>query len=575
MPAAWCTAWVLSLGLSVWAASDSAGVVLQSPQCELITMDQCQHALWTNTTFPNLMGHLDQETAGQQLRQYAPLISIKCSPDVLTFLCSMYAPVCTIMQVPPCRELCLSVKAGCEKIMNQFNYDWPDAFACHHFPPDGTEGQPCMNKPLLNQAQQPLYESSWAQLPNYGHSPQITARPAVGPGRGGALANFTCPVQLQMPREFEYRLHIGSDQVIADCGAPCYHNVTFFNRDQIQFAQSWIGSWSVVCLISCLVTLLTYIIDRGRFPYPERPIIYLALCYGCMAVIYLIGFGHGDSIACNPAVPNRTMNFLAEKTIKQGTLHDWRCTLSAMGLYFFFIAGSLWWVILTITWFLSAALKWGQEAIDVKSQFFHTVAWTIPSILTSAMLITKNVEGDVLSGVCFVGLWSPSSLLYFLLVPLMSCLILGSLFLVFGYFSLIRIRTIMKQDGTKTDKLERLMIRIGIFSILYTLPALTIIICYLYEHKHMSDWTQKWQETICRDPFFQDKWQTPCRFPDNRVPNTPDPKFNVFLIKYFSIAMIGIISGFWVWCGKTLTTWKSFFQRLSGHQNKNGNSAYV
>lgn len=115
----------------------------------------------------------------------------------------------------------------------------------------------------------------------------------------------------------------------------------------------------------------------------------------------------------------------------------------------------------------------------------------------------------------------------------------------------------------------------GIFSILYTLPALTIIICYLYEHKHMSDWTQKWQEAICREPFFQDKWQTPCRFPDARVPNTPDPKFNVFLIKYFSIAMIGIISGFWVWCGKTLTTWKSFFQRLSGHQHKNGNSAYV
>lgn len=559
--------WVVGVALGVTRITAQLANPVDSRRCEKITMPMCERAEWNTTVFPNMMGHLDQETAGQELREFAPLLKINCSEDVHMFLCSLYAPVCTIMPVPPCREMCLSVKAGCEKTMKKFNYDWPEPFQCHKFPLDGVDGQPCLNKPGLNNANGPF----WGQSPRQGNSPPITSRP----GRGDTLANFTCPVQLQMPREFEYRLHIGRDQVISDCGAPCYHNVTFFNKDQIQFAQSWIGSWSVVCLISCLVTLLTYIIDRSRFPYPERPIIYLALCYGFMAVIFLIGFGHGDSIACNPAVPNRTMNFLAEKTIKQGTLHDWRCTLSAIGLYFFFIAGSLWWVILTITWFLSAALKWGQEAIDVKSQFFHTVAWTIPSILTSAMLITKNVEGDVLSGVCFVGLWSPNSLLYFLLVPLMSCLILGSLFLVFGYFSLIRIRTIMKQDGTKTDKLERLMIRIGIFSILYTLPALTIIICYLYEHKHMSDWTQKWQEAICREPFFQDKWQTPCRFPDARVPNTPDPKFNVFLIKYFSIAMIGIISGFWVWCGKTLTTWKSFFQRLSGHQHKNGNSAYV
>lgn len=65
-----------------------------------------------------------------------------------------------------------------------------------------------------------------------------------------------------------------------------------------------------------------------------------------------------------------------------------------MFLYFFLMAGSLWWVILTITWFLSAGLKWGQEAIDAKSQFFHGVAWSIPAIQTVVALIMKKVEGE-------------------------------------------------------------------------------------------------------------------------------------------------------------------------------------
>ena len=64
-----------------------------------------------------------------------------------------------------------------------------------------------------------------------------------------------------------------------------------------------------------------------------------------------------------------------------------------MALYFFLIAGSIWWVMLTVTWFLSAGMKWGQESIDVKSQWFHTIAWAVPAILTSIMVILKKIEG--------------------------------------------------------------------------------------------------------------------------------------------------------------------------------------
>ncbi len=38
-----------------------------------------------------------------------------------------------------------------------------------------------------------------------------------------------------------------------------------------------------------------------------------------------------------------------------------------MLLYFFSIAGIVWWVILTITWFLAAGPKWSCEAIEKKA----------------------------------------------------------------------------------------------------------------------------------------------------------------------------------------------------------------
>jgi frizzled protein 1/7 len=120
-----------------------------------------------------------------------------------------------------------------------------------------------------------------------------------------------------VPAELEYQLLIGSDQVISDCGAPCYHNITFFDKDEIHFVQTWVVTFSVICILSCVFTLATFVVDRDRFPYPERPIVYLALCFGAVAAVYVVGYAHGEDIACNHAVANRTMNFLTERTIKQ------------------------------------------------------------------------------------------------------------------------------------------------------------------------------------------------------------------------------------------------------------------
>jgi len=67
---------------------------------------------------------------------------------------------------------------------------------------------------------------------------------------------------------------------------------------------------------------------------------------------------------------------------------------------------------------------------------------------------------------------------------------LGTSFLLAGFISLFRIRQVIaRQAGrAKTEKLEKLMIRIGVFSVLYTLPASAVIAAFLYEMSAKHQW---------------------------------------------------------------------------------------
>jgi len=523
-----------------------------SDKCELITIPLCTNILYNYTIMPNILGHTKQEQAGVEVHQFFPLVKVKCSEHLQIFLCSVFAPVCTIIgkPLPPCRSLCLAAQAGCEELMNKFGFDWPPSLSCSKFP--NQSDQLCMGD-----TEELEGNSGFTR-----HRPSVTRSPnriPPGlPGSGGGM-QFVCPAQLEVDPELQYKLHVG-DQEVKDCGAPC--DKMFFTVGQMEFSRYWVGCGAIICLVSCLFTALSCLIDCTRFPYPERPIIYLSACYGCIAAGYVVGFTVGDVVACNDKPGGGIINNLElERTIRQGSMQDWRCTLLFMILYFFGMAGSIWWVMLTICWFLSASLKWGQEAIDVQSQWFHLVAWGQPAIMTVIVLILKKAEGDILTGVCYVGLWDVWSLRWFVLTPLVVYLSIGTIFLSLGLFSLIKIRTVMKQDGSKTDKLEKLILRIGVFSVLYTVPAVIIIACLFYEQHYFPDWMVQWQERLCRDPKYRKRWQIPCPSYNMEHRDLPAPDFTVYMIKYTMILVIGVFSGFWVWTEKTVQTWLNFFRK--------------
>jgi len=85
-----------------------------------------------------------------------------------------------------------------------------------------------------------------------------------------------------------------------------------------------------------------------------------------------------------------------------------------------------------------------------------------------------------------------SALNTFVLVPLVVCLLLGLVFLAAGVVSMLKIRRFMKHDGTKIEKLERLMMKITLFSAMYILPTVVLAFCYAYQVLNMDAWLARW-----------------------------------------------------------------------------------
>nr|XP_056713069.1 frizzled-1 [Euleptes europaea] len=511
--------------------------------CQPITIPLCTDIAYNQTIMPNLLGHTNQEDAGLEVHQFYPLVKVQCSAELKFFLCSMYAPVCTVLEqaLPPCRSLCERARQGCEALMNKFGFQWPDTLRCEKFPVHGA-GELCVGQNASERAT----AAPSPGPPLWTSPPQ--PRPPGGAPPSGAGARFTCPRGLQVPAYLNYRF-LGEK----DCGAPCEpgrpYGVMYFGPQELRFARTWIGIWSVLCCASTLFTVLTYLVDMRRFSYPERPIIFLSGCYTAVAVAYVAGFLLEEKVVCNERFAEDGARTVAQGTKREG------CTILFMMLYFFGMASSIWWVILSLTWFLAAGMKWGHEAIEANSQYFHLAAWAVPAIKTITILALGQVDGDVLSGVCFVGINNVDALRGFVLAPLFVYLFIGTSFLLAGFVSLFRIRTIMKHDGTKTEKLEKLMVRIGIFSVLYTVPATIVIACYFYEQAFREQWEKSWFAQSCKS------YAILCPSNHHHPPMSPD--FTVFMIKYLMTLIVGITSGFWIWSGKTLNSWRKFYTRLT------------
>uniref|UniRef100_UPI00358E4B95 frizzled-3-like n=2 Tax=Myxine glutinosa TaxID=7769 RepID=UPI00358E4B95 len=506
--------------------------------CEPLTLRMCLDMPYNLTRMPNILGHYDQHSAGQAMEAFHPLVNLDCHPGLRSFLCSAFAPTCVdpglggAEEVPiprPCQQTCLQVTAACSNLQQLFDVVWPTHLECQRL-------RECM-----------FNESSGIR------PTQSDTVASSAPQQDHRDLGFWCP------REYKVLPGLGYSFLgVPDCSPPCPS--MFFLKHEVSFTRSVVAAVAGLCFVCAAFTVLTFLLDYSRFRYPERPIVFYALCYMGLSLAYLVGSTGGEgSAACNAG--NRAIGLAP--TVMQG-LRARPCTVLFMLAYFSAMAGAAWWVILAVTWFLAAGLKWGREAIEQKSLIFHGLAWGLPGLQTVTVLALGKVEGDGLSGVCFVGLHNLLALRYLVLLPLCLYVIAGASLLTAALVSLNCVRQQMRHDGRNQSKLIRFMTRIVLFSLLYLLPQLAALACHFAEHMLRPTWEMAWFHENCN------RLHIPCP-PKALDSGVKRPQLALFLTKYLMTLAAGMPSVFWVSSCKTLHEWAAFLLgRRRGRFEKSG-----
>jgi hypothetical protein len=214
------------------------------------------------------------------------------------------------------------------------------------------------------------------------------------------------------------------------------------------------------------------------------------------------------------------------------------CTVQFVLVYYFDVAACVWWLTLAVGWYLTAALRWSGESVGRLGWMFHSVAWLLPAVLTLCALFVNigppasfSIDSDPLTGVCSIGNQDAQALRAYLILPHAVLLTLGVGFWLGGFVSLIRLTTsssssavlkarqLLKSDEllrgddilqtakrmpykqrldyegkaaigdeclvvdeTGKSRLNKLMVRIGVFVVLYTVPATCVLAAHLYEY---------------------------------------------------------------------------------------------
>lgn len=107
--------------------------------CQPISIPLCADLPYNETIMPNLLGHSTQADAAKNMHLFDPLLQARCSADLKFFLCSVYAPVCTVLEepIPPCRRLCEHAQRECEANITVIGLEWPERIRCEKFPVGG------------------------------------------------------------------------------------------------------------------------------------------------------------------------------------------------------------------------------------------------------------------------------------------------------------------------------------------------------------------------------------------------------------------------------------------------------
>ncbi|CAI9739644.1 smoothened homolog [Octopus vulgaris] len=461
-----------------------------------------------------------QEEIQQKLQLWKGLQNFhKCWSVVQHLLCSVYVPKCdpnTSKVEYPSREWCQSAEKQC-RIVETFNKNqgWPSFLRCqaNHFK------ESCKNTGYQKVTFNSTGVCSW---------------PLINTNNSATWYGD-----------------------IEGCGLQC-KNPLYTDRQHNQ-VHVFIAVLGTLSLLSSLFTVLTFLIDwKNASRYPALILFFINICFVMGSIGWLAQFAGNarEDIVCN-----------ADKTVRigepqPGSGESASCSIIFLLIYYFTMAGVVWFVMLSYAWHTTfKALGTPRDILSGKTAYFHIISWCVPLVLSITCLASSEIDGDYISGICFVGYVNRGVRAGFVLVPIAIVLILGLNFMVRSLCTLISVKKETPDFiGDKaTAKIQETIIRIGMFSGLAVL-----FVCVTFAvHTYIFVWEEDWRKNL--------KNYVMCKVEatvTNMTTSVCDSLFENKLslvateIHIFSFFGAGIVMSSWSWNKASLSAWERFLRKV-------------
>ncbi|XP_013084066.2 smoothened homolog [Biomphalaria glabrata] len=489
---------------------------LTSSPCQNLTSKICMGTSlpFSSTSISLVNDSLTLEDVYKKLKLWSGLRNVpQCWAVVQPFLCSVYLPKCDdVFGIElPSKEVCERTRKPCQ-IVQEINNGWPDFLRCDH--PNFVSG-----------CGQETYDKLTFNTTGKCESPLVrTDNP-------GSWYND-----------------------VDGCGVPCDNPL--FTPEQHREVHTFVAVFGSICLACTLFTVLTFIIDWNNAKrYPALILFFINACFFLGSIGWMSQFV-GDArrdIVCRKDGTVRKGEPKANESIS--------CTVVFIIVYYFLVAGVSWFVMLAYAWYLTfTALGTPRDALKSKTAYFHLISWCLPLVLTIICLAISEVDGDSVSGICFVGGFNHSMRALFVLLPVGLVIVVGTFFLLRGVCTLIRIKKeapVFIPEKT-FSKIRDTIVRLGIF----TTVALIFVFITFSVHVYIFSNEDRWKESF-KDYMYcianvsvteiHSETQSVCTITDR-------PSLVAMEIHIFAFFGAGIAMSSWSWTKASLSAWERFFR---------------
>lgn len=126
------------------------------------------------------------------------------------------------------------------------------------------------------------------------------------------------------------------------------------------------------------------------------------------------------------------------------------------------------------------------------------LAWSIPLVFCVVIMVLGEVDGDSVTGTCFVGINNKIYRIIFVMIPVLICIVIGLFYLIRVLFGLLALKKESTQviSSQAKSKINSAAIKVIMFMILIVVFVSSMFMCYIHEYNNDYLWKNSLRKYI-------------------------------------------------------------------------------